>query len=227
MKQETLYDVLKVSEDAPPEIIKAAFRAMSSMRHPDKSPTDASAATAAMQAINQAYTTLRDPTLRARYDAELHLKRMQQQAKAHTPPPAAPAPSSQTSSKRTARNARSSPQANPETSRRPLIPTPIKQATQQLTGLLLVSCTNPLIYVGGGLLSWALTFAGPLLGATCLYGLFAIFTPRLAQQGWPKRFFWIAWLLLALALSKAWIDWKHNMAEHAPQLERLERLLLR
>lgn len=64
---ETLYDILKVREDAPPEIIKAAYKAMSSMFHPDKNPGDEVAAEI-MKKVNAAYRVLREPETRARYD---------------------------------------------------------------------------------------------------------------------------------------------------------------
>lgn len=66
----TLYDRLAVSRDAPPEVIRAAYRALSQRHHPDRNPGDASAASA-MQAINEAYAVLADPLQRRAYDATL------------------------------------------------------------------------------------------------------------------------------------------------------------
>lgn len=50
---ETLYDTLQVKENAPPEIIRAAYKALSNMFHPDKNPGDEAAA-GMMQRINAA-----------------------------------------------------------------------------------------------------------------------------------------------------------------------------
>lgn len=75
---ETLYDILKIREDAPQEIIKAAYKAMSSMFHPDKNPGD-DAAAEMMKKVNAAYQILRDPELRSRYDDALKRARAQQQ----------------------------------------------------------------------------------------------------------------------------------------------------
>lgn len=71
---ETLYDLFKIREDAPPEIIRAAYKALSSMYHPDKNPGDALAAEM-MKKVNKAYAILRDPDLRARYDDGLRRAR--------------------------------------------------------------------------------------------------------------------------------------------------------
>lgn len=81
---QTLYDVLKVQEDAPLEVIRAAYKVLSSKYHPDKNPDD-SAASEMMQKINRAYSILRDPEARARYDAALKRTRDQQQTKTATP----------------------------------------------------------------------------------------------------------------------------------------------
>jgi curved DNA-binding protein CbpA len=64
---ETLYDVLKVKEDAPPEVIRAAYQTLSSMFHPDKNPGNEAAAER-MKKINAAYRILRNSETRARYD---------------------------------------------------------------------------------------------------------------------------------------------------------------
>ena len=71
---ETLYDILKIREDAPPELIRAAYKTLSSMHHPDKNPDDLTASEA-MKRINSAYRILRDPESRARYDKALQKMR--------------------------------------------------------------------------------------------------------------------------------------------------------
>ncbi len=66
----THYDILKVSRDAPIEVIRAAYRVLSLMHHPDRHPEDPAAATA-MGLLNQAYEVLSDPERRSVYDAQL------------------------------------------------------------------------------------------------------------------------------------------------------------
>jgi DnaJ-domain-containing protein 1 len=69
------YQRLKVAQDAPPEVIRAAYRALATKLHPDRQgpntgPTDA--LHSEMAALNAAYEALIDPKLRADYDATLH-----------------------------------------------------------------------------------------------------------------------------------------------------------
>lgn len=63
----TLYDVLKVSRDAPPEVIRASYKVLSQKHHPDRNPTDEHAA-AMMQRINSAYAILSVPEKRQKHD---------------------------------------------------------------------------------------------------------------------------------------------------------------
>lgn len=70
----THYESLKVTEDAPPEVIRAAYRALSLKHHPDRcdgSPRSKQT----MQALNEAYAVLSDPHQRAAYDGDLQRAR--------------------------------------------------------------------------------------------------------------------------------------------------------
>jgi hypothetical protein len=66
--QKTHYDILKVARDAPIEVIRAAYRALSQKHHPDRRPED-SAAADTMGLLNQAYEVLTDPERRRAHDA--------------------------------------------------------------------------------------------------------------------------------------------------------------
>lgn len=66
-KVHTHYDNLKVSRDAPLEVIKAAYKSLSMKFHPDRNPDDPTAVKK-MQLINLAYETLSDPAKRAGHD---------------------------------------------------------------------------------------------------------------------------------------------------------------
>src|ERR1035437_10121445 len=60
----THYDNLKVSRDAPDEVIKAAYKVLAMKYHPDRNPTSGKTFTI----INQAYEVLSDSTKRYEHD---------------------------------------------------------------------------------------------------------------------------------------------------------------
>jgi curved DNA-binding protein CbpA len=61
------YDILGVADDAPEEVIRAAYRAMAAKHHPDRNP-DHAAAELMLKRINAAYEVLGDPVKRRLYD---------------------------------------------------------------------------------------------------------------------------------------------------------------
>jgi DnaJ-class molecular chaperone len=67
-KLHTHYDNLKVARNAPPEVIRAAYKTLSQRYHPDRNAGDASA-TRTFQIISSAYETLSDPVRRQEHDA--------------------------------------------------------------------------------------------------------------------------------------------------------------
>lgn len=66
----THYDNLKVMRTAPPEVIRAAYRALAARYHPDKCENKAEA-TRIMTIVNAAYEVLQDPKRRQEYDEAL------------------------------------------------------------------------------------------------------------------------------------------------------------
>jgi hypothetical protein len=66
-KIHTHYDNLKVARAAPPEVIRAAYKALSQKYHPDKNPGDEKAARI-MAILNSAYGTLADTQRRKEHD---------------------------------------------------------------------------------------------------------------------------------------------------------------
>jgi DnaJ-class molecular chaperone len=65
----TLYEILGVQKDAPPEEIKAAFRRLAKSNHPDHVDEARRAeSTQRMALINRAHDVLSDPERRAQYD---------------------------------------------------------------------------------------------------------------------------------------------------------------
>lgn len=65
------YDILGVLPTAPKEVIKAAYRTLISIYHPDKYDGDKSYAHQRTAEINQAYDVLSDPEKRSSYDEDL------------------------------------------------------------------------------------------------------------------------------------------------------------
>lgn len=75
----THYDNLKVARDAPPEVIRAAYKTLSQKYHPDRN-GNSTDAIRVIQIINSAYAVLSDPDKRREHDewiarAEAHEQR--------------------------------------------------------------------------------------------------------------------------------------------------------
>jgi len=80
----THYEDLHVTEDAPDEVIRAAYRSLSLKHHPDTS-GDRPQSKWKMQCINDAYAVLADSGKRAAYDAMLRRQRNAGPVPAPTP----------------------------------------------------------------------------------------------------------------------------------------------
>jgi hypothetical protein len=65
----TYYDTLHVARNASPEVVRAAYRALSQQYHPDKNPQRIAKCERIQKLINEAYAVLSDPAHRAQYDA--------------------------------------------------------------------------------------------------------------------------------------------------------------
>jgi DnaJ-class molecular chaperone len=63
----THYDNLKVARNAPPEVIRAAYKSLSQKYHPDMNPGNPDASRI-MAIINEAYNVLSDPNKRKAHD---------------------------------------------------------------------------------------------------------------------------------------------------------------
>jgi curved DNA-binding protein CbpA len=77
----TLYETLEVSPRASAPVIKAAYRCLVQLHHPDKNPGDPGAADR-LAHINQAYAVLSDLQQRQDYDTRLSLTAVTQTARA-------------------------------------------------------------------------------------------------------------------------------------------------
>ncbi|XP_043689581.1 chaperone protein dnaJ 11, chloroplastic [Telopea speciosissima] len=68
-----LYEVLRVKETASQVEIKTAYRSLAKLYHPDAASSDSDARD--FIEIHNAYSTLSDPTARARYDLSIAVRR--------------------------------------------------------------------------------------------------------------------------------------------------------
>ena len=69
----TYYQVLQVDIDADADILNTVYRRLAQRFHPDRDSSPE--AQVRMRELNQAYSVLKDPDQRARYDAELVQRR--------------------------------------------------------------------------------------------------------------------------------------------------------
>ena len=69
----TYYQVLQVDIEADADVIATVYRRLAQRYHPDRDPSPE--AQGRMRELNQAHQVLKDPELRARYDAELAHRR--------------------------------------------------------------------------------------------------------------------------------------------------------
>jgi curved DNA-binding protein CbpA len=95
-KIRTHYDNLKVARNAPPEVIRAAYRTLSQKYHPDVNSNNPDAHRI-MGLLNDAYKVLSDPQKRKDYDEwiikkEAELEEETYNINANSPPPPQPPP---------------------------------------------------------------------------------------------------------------------------------------
>lgn len=70
---------------------------------------------------------------------------------------------------------------------------------RHLVGMGIVALANPRIYSSDDpLCAWLETWLLPIAIALAAYGLYALLLAKRAKQAWPKSFFILAWVLLAL-----------------------------
>ncbi len=87
----THYENLHVTEDAPDEVIRASYRALSLKHHPDTA-GDKPQSRWKMQRINDSYAVLSDSQKKAAYDGELRRQRNPRPAQSKPPTSVQPTP---------------------------------------------------------------------------------------------------------------------------------------
>ena len=90
----THYDNLKVARNAPPEVIRAAYRTLSQKYHPDRNPGNPESVRI-MTILNNTYDVLSDPSKRREHDEWIALQERiakEQETAAASPPQPTPPP---------------------------------------------------------------------------------------------------------------------------------------
>ena len=90
------YENLKVARDAPPEVIRAAYRVLAQKYHPDRHNGD-ERAERTMKHINEAYSVLSDPASRHAHDQWIRLTESESQYGAEESAPTSSPPQAGTS----------------------------------------------------------------------------------------------------------------------------------
>lgn len=72
--QKDFYSILGVNDRTELVVIKAAYKALMMVYHPDKHNGDNKESVKKSKEINEAYTVLSDPDKRKKYDAERRIK---------------------------------------------------------------------------------------------------------------------------------------------------------
>lgn len=83
----THYEVLNITEDADPAVVKASYKALAHRYHPDRTPNSPKAAVNKFHQISEAYDVLSNPGSRRAYDEQLRMERS-----IHATPPGSSAP---------------------------------------------------------------------------------------------------------------------------------------
>lgn len=111
--QHTHYDNLKVTRNAPLEVIKAAYKILAQKHHPDLNPDNPDAARV-MAIINAAYAVLSDPEKKRQYDLTL-VDHTQSKSVHHAYQPQPPRYTAKSTSRSEYKTNRQSPQKKPST----------------------------------------------------------------------------------------------------------------
>ncbi|KAF2715250.1 hypothetical protein K504DRAFT_421834 [Pleomassaria siparia CBS 279.74] len=110
MKMQTHYNTLGLVPSAPVPLIRAAYKTLALLHHPDKtihlSPPERASHAGKFRAVQEAFDVLSSPTLKATYDAELvrnHGRTSPKQSKFHSRPTATTTTTTTTSHRSSAR----------------------------------------------------------------------------------------------------------------------------
>lgn len=84
-KVRTHYDNLQIARTASDAVVRAAYRGLSQLHHPDKNPEDRETAERIMKVINEAYAVLSDPVRRRDHDEWIDSQESEQHQNDNSP----------------------------------------------------------------------------------------------------------------------------------------------
>lgn len=89
-------------------------------------------------------------------------------------------------------------------------PQPLRFA-RHVVGMMILALASPYVWYGSqGLMTWVSTWLTPLLFASLAFGLYYLFFTKRAKAAWPRSFFILAWVLLALVVGGPYLEMFNN-----------------
>ena len=78
---------------------------------------------------------------------------------------------------------------------------------RHIVGMAILALTSPLVYYSAEPISyWLAGWLAPLAISAIAFGLYALFFTQHAKHSWPRSFFILAWVLVALASTGPWLS---------------------
>lgn len=89
-------------------------------------------------------------------------------------------------------------------------PQPLRIA-RHVVGMMILALASPYVWYGSqGFMTWVSTWLIPLLFAVFAFGLYYLFFTKRAKAAWPRSFFMLAWVLLALVVGGPYLEMFNN-----------------
>ena len=78
---------------------------------------------------------------------------------------------------------------------------------RHIVGMAILALASPLIYHSSEPVTyWFASWLAPVAISAAVFGLYALFFTRHAKRSWPRSFFTLAWILVALSTAGPWIS---------------------
>nr|WP_182312315.1 hypothetical protein [Comamonas testosteroni] len=78
---------------------------------------------------------------------------------------------------------------------------------RHIVGMAILALASPLIYYSSEPVAyWLASWLAPVVISAVVFGLYALFFTQHAKRSWPRSFFTLAWILVALCAAGPWIS---------------------